>query len=208
MSTIVDLSFPLRGRTVRRDHGYPLYAALSRAVPAIHGAAWLMIHPIRGEAALGERIRLREWSAISLRLPLEQLEAVLPLSGALLAVADANVALGAPRIEPLRPSPSVVSRTTVVRVTRAPRTATGVDKDALQHQVKDELARQLAAIPARGDIIFQAKREIVVGSQRILGWSVRVDGLSDEDSLALQMHGLGGKHRMGCGIFVPATERS
>jgi len=36
-----------------------------------------------------------------------------------------------------------------------------------------------------------------------VGYAVRVSGLSDEDSLKLQERGLGGKRRMGCGVFVP-----
>jgi hypothetical protein len=30
-----------------------------------------------------------------------------------------------------------------------------------------------------------------------------VEGLTAEESLTLQTHGLGGKHHMGCGVFVP-----
>ncbi|MCA6558614.1 MAG: type I-MYXAN CRISPR-associated protein Cas6/Cmx6, partial [Pseudanabaena sp. M114S2SP2A07QC] len=33
-----------------------------------------------------------------------------------------------------------------------------------------------------------------------------VSGLSEEDSIKLQIFGLGGKRRMGCGVFVPMKE--
>ena len=36
---VVDLLFPARGDAVPTDHAYPLYAALSRAVPAFHDPA-------------------------------------------------------------------------------------------------------------------------------------------------------------------------
>jgi CRISPR-associated protein Cas6 len=37
----------------------------------------------------------------------------------------------------------------------------------------------------------------------VVGFGVEVTGLSDEDSIKLQICGLGGKRKMGCGIFVP-----
>ncbi len=34
--TWIDLAFPLRGETLPLDHGYALFAASSRVVPALH----------------------------------------------------------------------------------------------------------------------------------------------------------------------------
>jgi CRISPR-associated endonuclease/helicase Cas3 len=36
----------------------------------------------------------------------------------------------------------------------------------------------------------------------VVGFSLIASDLSDEDSIKLQQFGLGGKHRMGCGIFT------
>ncbi len=33
---MVDLCFPVLGQTLPSDHGYALYAALSRVLPALH----------------------------------------------------------------------------------------------------------------------------------------------------------------------------
>jgi CRISPR/Cas system CSM-associated protein Csm4 (group 5 of RAMP superfamily) len=41
----------------------------------------------------------------------------------------------------------------------------------------------------------------VVAGRRILGYSVRVAELTLDESLILQERGLGGKRRMGCGVF-------
>ena len=46
--TIIELSFRLLGRTIPVDHGYALYAALSRVVPELHDAQELGIQPVRG----------------------------------------------------------------------------------------------------------------------------------------------------------------
>jgi CRISPR-associated endonuclease/helicase Cas3 len=36
-----------------------------------------------------------------------------------------------------------------------------------------------------------------------VGFGLKVRDLCDDDSIKLQERGLGGKRRMGCGIFVP-----
>ena len=46
--TIIELSFRLLGRTIPVDHGYALYAALSRVAPELHDAQDLGIQPVRG----------------------------------------------------------------------------------------------------------------------------------------------------------------
>ncbi|MFM8300877.1 MAG: type I-MYXAN CRISPR-associated protein Cas6/Cmx6 [Microcystis aeruginosa] len=37
----------------------------------------------------------------------------------------------------------------------------------------------------------------------MVGFALAIFDLSEEDSIKLQIHGLGGKRRMGCGVFVP-----
>ena len=37
----------------------------------------------------------------------------------------------------------------------------------------------------------------------VVGFGLEVADLSDQDSLKLQVCGIGGKRKMGCGIFVP-----
>jgi len=49
-----------------------------------------------------------------------------------------------------------------------------------------------------------SRRIVRIKDKTIVGYSVRVSGLmTDDDSIKLQEVGLGGRHRMGCGIFVP-----
>jgi CRISPR-associated protein Cas6 len=44
-----------------------------------------------------------------------------------------------------------------------------------------------------------------IQGRRIVGYALRVVGLTDEDSVRLQEEGLGGRRRMGCGVLVPFT---
>ena len=43
----IDLAFRLTGSAVPVDHGYALYAALSRILPEIHAAKDVGVQPIR-----------------------------------------------------------------------------------------------------------------------------------------------------------------
>ncbi len=51
-----------------------------------------------------------------------------------------------------------------------------------------------------------ARRTLQVKDKKILGYGVVVEGLSNEDSLKLQWHGLGGRQHFGCGWFYPTQE--
>jgi CRISPR-associated protein Cas6 len=70
--------------------------------------------------------------------------------------------------------------------------------------------RQLDALGIQGDISIPLNEEgepsrkaIKIKTYSVVGFSVNVTELNDEDSIKLQTFGLGGKHRMGCGIFTP-----
>jgi CRISPR-associated protein Cas6 len=41
----------------------------------------------------------------------------------------------------------------------------------------------------------------------VVGFGLEVTRLSDEDSLMLQRNGIGGRSKMGCGVFVAVKER-
>ena len=72
------------------------------------------------------------------------------------------------------------------------------------HAFLEAARRQLAELHSRcaeGNVTVGARKVITVGGQKVVGFSVRVSGLSDEASLALQERGIGGRRKMGCGVF-------
>ena len=80
-----------------------------------------------------------------------------------------------------------------------------------------EIARQLAALGIQGKVFRVPKdskgsdgrdpsrRIFRVKSKRIVGYSVLATELTAEESILLQERGLGGRRRMGCGVFVPVA---
>jgi CRISPR-associated endonuclease/helicase Cas3 len=209
----VDIGFSIKGRAIPRDHGYPLYAALCVALPALHGAEWLGVHPLSGKLGDSGELTVREGARLFLRLPAERIPDVLPLVGRTLEVAGAQVALGAPNVSALIPAASLDARLVVIKLTDVPQRENGnlgrtsLDTAAIAERYTAELKRQLRALAIESAPQLRGRRSIVVGGNRILGYSVRVSGLNADQSLALQTRGLGGKRRMGCGIFRPTRGR-
>lgn len=201
--SVVDVSFPLRGKVVPRDHGYLLYAAICRLIPQAHEAKWLAVHPLPGLIA-DELLVLPPRAFLTLRVPATAIHQLLPLAGNVLRIGESEIALGAPNIYSLRPSSQLISRQVVIRLTEVPRKPDGtLDKAAMAQSFVQEIQRQLAAKSIRSEVSIGAPKQVSVDGHRVLGFTVRLNGLSDADSLRIQASGLGGKRAMGCGVFGP-----
>jgi CRISPR-associated protein Cas6 len=42
-----------------------------------------------------------------------------------------------------------------------------------------------------------------IKDKKLVGYALRVTGLTAEESIRLEEEGLGGRRRMGCGVLVP-----
>jgi CRISPR-associated protein Cas6 len=203
---IVDLAFALGGTSIPLDYGYALFGALSRIVPELHGDRRVGVHPIRGVRVEPRRLTLVPQSRLRLRLPSDEIGRYLEVAGRTLDLDGARLAVGVPRVEPLRPAPRLMSRLVTIGRLIEP------------EEVADSLRRQLAGLGIAGELGFlpspdpnragqPSRRVLRIKGRRIVGYAVSVDGLTAEDSLRLQEQGLGSRRRMGCGVFVPAGER-
>src|SRR5438046_207596 len=118
--TIIDLAFPLQPAEVPRDHGYALYGALCRALPDLHEARWLSVHPLSGRRIGQELLAIRAGSGLRLRIPADRIATVLPLAGRTLQVGAARLVPGAPSVHALVPAASLDARLVVVKLTDVP----------------------------------------------------------------------------------------
>lgn len=200
--THVDVAFPVTGTTVPLDHGYALYAALCHRLPALHEARGWAVHPIRGQRAepgiLALVTRGHGRSAVKVRLPVESLPQVLSLVGRTLDLNGHRITLGAPMVYPLLPSAELRSRWVTIRgFHEAPEPFAAA------------LRRQLEMVPEVGpasDTItceVGPRRVQRIKGKQVVGFAVRLHGLEERASLAVQVAGLGGRRRMGAGVFVP-----
>jgi CRISPR-associated endonuclease/helicase Cas3 len=68
---------------------------------------------------------------------------------------------------------------------------------------REAAMRQLEALGVKGRLEVGRRRVMQVAGKTVVGFGVTLRELEDEGSLRVQYAGLGGKQRMGCGVFVP-----
>jgi CRISPR-associated protein Cas6 len=82
-----------------------------------------------------------------------------------------------------------------------------LDVDGFAERYAAEIRRQLDAIGIGQSFELRGRRSVTVAGRRVVGYSVRIIGLGADESITLQEKGIGGKRRMGCGVFR-GTRRS
>ena len=189
--TIIELSFRLLGRTIPVDHGYALYAALSRVVPELHDTQELGIQPVRGVYAGGGVLHLAPFSCLAIRLPQDQIRPVLKLAGKIADVDGHALRIGVPNARALLPVANLRARLVTIKGF--------LDAESFVEAAK----RQLHSLGIAGEFLLGIRRTLRVKDKQVVGFEVAVTELTAEESLILQERGLGGRRRMGCGVFVP-----
>ena len=208
---VVDVQFPLCGKRIPVDHGYSLCSAVSRILPELHGNESVGIHPISGRPA-GDRCQmLSENSFLTIRLPSDRIAQVLPLAGKNLLLGEHEVRVGVPQTCALVPAARLYSRLVVIKGFMDPEPF----MEAVQRQL-DSMNIQGSPSLVEQDHIARAnegkrtgtrspylRRTIRIRNKEIVGFAVRIQDLTAEESIRLQEKGLGGRRRFGCGVFIP-----
>ena len=208
MNATLDILFRVIGREVPSDHGYALYAALSRLLETeedqwLHGNPQIGLHTVRG-TPLGNGKRLIASNArLGLRLPSDLLPRSLKLAGKSLDLDGCRLRVGVSETRALVPATTLHSRIATTRNGEDPA------------RFDAEIARQSAALGIGGQVFRvpqgsagspgrdPSRRIVRVKNKRIVGYSVLATELTAAESILLQERGLGGRRRMGCGVFVP-----
>lgn len=208
MNPTLDILFRVTGAEVPADHGYALFSALSRILETetdrwLHGNLHIGLHTIGG-TLLGNGRRLVGPNArLGLRLPSGLLPRSLKLAGKSIDLQGCKLRIGVSETRALVPA--------AVLHCRIVTTKHGDDPARFDA----EIARQLAALGIRGKVFRTprntdgsdsrdpSRRIFRVKDKRIVGYAMLATELTAEESIRLQERGLGGRRRMGCGVFVP-----
>jgi CRISPR-associated protein Cas6 len=196
----VELSFRVFGEAIPVDHGYGLYSAISHSQPQLHlSETRVAIHSINGRVDKAKKlIRLNQESFLKVRISSSLISTVYPLTNQQLAIGKHPIRLGIPEIAFLNPHKELYSRISVIKGYQDVTTFL----QAAQRQI-DKLGIQgKPRIAVRKDGSVKRKT-IKIGRYLITGFGLEIEDLPDEDSIKLQTYGLGGKQKMGCGIFLP-----
>lgn len=191
MDPCVDISFALTGSTIPADHGYALLSAVSHVLPVVHSNPAVGIHPVRGRLVGGRLMALGRNSRLTFRAPASLFASLLPLAGKTLELDGHSATVGVPSAYPLRPAASLRCRLAIIKGF--------MDPEGFQAAAQ----RQLDAVGVRGALRLGTRRTMRIKDKEIVGYAAAVTELTAEESVALQEQGLGGRRRMGCGMFCP-----
>ena len=210
----VDIGFRLTGREIPADHGYALYGAVSRHVPWIHDSAQeaLGIHPINGLLAGNRLLDLTPSSRLTFRLDSDHVRELMPLAGKELDLDGHKLRVGVPTTYTLKPAATLRSRLVTFKhrmdpdpfLAKAQEELSKLSINGTPGLIERSGARSLEGRKEQtADRSTFIRRTLRIHDKEVVGFALDVSGLSADESLRLQEHGLGGRRRFGCGIFVP-----
>ena len=211
-SKIVELHFPLQASQIPSDHAYLLYSAISDLIPTAHEAAWLGIHTIKGQKLAAGTIKIARHAKLRLRLPIDKVSEVYSLAGAKLELGSEQLRCGIPEIHMLKPAKRLRARCVLIKVKGSE------GKSAEQQSFTASLAKQIADLGIKADFEIEqglypngvdvnlARRAIRIKDAVVTGYGVILNNLNEKDSILIQETGLGGRRRMGCGLFDPIPD--
>jgi CRISPR-associated protein Cas6 len=218
LSPCINVSFSLAGKQLPADHGYLLYAAISKSSSALHGIDWLAIELISGFPSGRGLITLSERDAtLRLRIPAGHYRDVLPLAGKRLDIGGHQIRLGLPVARPLEPAPSLYARVVTIKKFTEPEPFL----EAVKRKLDSCGVKGRVELP-RDEQDRYRRRIVTIHGKSVVGFSVAVHELNDEDSLLLQAgaakvlspddganhwQSIFSRRAMGCGIFNPIAEQ-
>ncbi len=188
-SNAVDFAFAVSGERVGRDYAGGLYRALAAALPWLDDEPLAGIHPMRGLTPCTDGLLIGGRTRLTLRAPAWRAADCEQLQGAQLEV-PARLTLGRVSVRELLPYPVLHAKLVV----------TGADNEA---DFVADVERGVAELDIDCQMIVGRRGELYAGGERLNGFSLMLHGLSADESLHLQAHGLGLHRKLGCGLFVP-----
>ena len=195
----IAVHFPVQGRQLPADHGYALYAAITRQLPSLHGQPWLGLELLSGVPwREGIIVLPTRGASLRLRIPADHYGHVLPLAGRRLNISGHTIRLGIPSARPLQPASSLYARCVTIKKFTEPEPFL----DAARRQFDSLGITATLELPLDEQGRFR-RRILTIKDKTIVGFSLAAHNLSDDDSLRLQSAGIGGRRTMGCGLFNP-----
>jgi len=202
---ILDLVFEIEGKEICSDHGYALYSSISQKIPVTKDIS-CGIHPIRGVPVGRRKIRLHGNSKLIVRLDHEFLPKFLPLAGESLQLKGDRIRIGLPQPKLLTEAEQCFSRIVTIKgYMEAKAFLEVVNRQLKDFGIKGECSllkrENFDENNERGEKSPYIRRTINIKGKEIVGYALKVEKLDAESSLILQEKGLGGRRKMGCGVF-------
>lgn len=186
------LTWQVDGDRVRADHGYSLYGALVDALPILKTIDW-QLGTINGNYDHGW-LSLTPDSTIAVRAPLSVATRLSQLDGHHLRVGRGTVRVHFVDGAPLHPHPNLTSRIVIFKRHHG---------DIGEYQFGVSMGRALERHGIQRWPDLGKRRTLRVRDVAVVGYEVTFSNLLPDHSLWIQRYGLGGKRKMGAGVFIP-----
>jgi len=212
----LEIHFKLRGKTLPADHGYALYSAVKKCLLETDNPSLpndlppeVRLCSISGIPDQAGMIYLNRGSRFRLRCPSEEVQTwyrllqnqVFDIRGHLLRLVQPRITL--PEANDMLASRLVTFKLDAIDHADVPRYFLESCTKGLERlEIKGQ---PFIPTDQDGDL---ARRTLQIKDKKIVGYSLVVEGLSQEDSIKLQWHGLGGRQHFGCGWFYPFYEEA
>lgn len=191
---MIELTFPIvQGEAFPADHGYGLYSALCHWQPHIKDYNW-QLGTIPGIPDHNGTIKLADKSRLTIRTNEDDIDTFLELAWQWLTVCNHNILLGSAEITLPSPAPTLSARIVTIK-----------QQDhhcGRPEPFRDAVLLQMGRLGVSGKVEIGDRKTIKIQRFSIVGFAVEIAELSDRSSLLLQANGIGGKRRMGCGVFT------
>lgn len=189
-SLVTDIQFDIRGSLLPIDHGYALFAELSRLQPWLADDPLGGVHAIHGaDTGHGELI-LNRRTKLMVRIASVRIPELLRLSGQIINVGGHQLEIGAGKPRPLsRHTPLFAHCVT-----------TGSEDELA---FTNDIIRLLDEMRIDSRFICGKRQAIHTPDGMVSGFSLMLHGLPVEHSILVQQQGLGKYRKIGCGIFIP-----
>lgn len=171
------------------DHGYLFYAAISRRLTLVHEGDW-QIAPVLAHDGV-TRGTLSGHGVARVRGPKAPM--------LFTALDNQTLTLGAPTIEfgkgvvkPVESAPRLLARLVTIKH--------ATTEEELGGHVCERFQSMLGRVPIYR---LRGRRVLRIANKKVVGFGLEVSGLDTEESLTVQREGIGGRRRMGGGVFLP-----
>jgi len=198
---IVDAVFAISCRSLPVDHAWALSQAVQAVLPWFAEEPGAGLHTVYGAASASGWMRpegadallqLSHRAKLALRLPRHRLDDAAALLGRTLEVAGQPLRVDKLAVRPLSRITTLFSRCVVL--------AAEGDEAAFLAAAAGELGA-LGIKP--GTMLCGRVTPVATPERTYQTRSLMLAGLTPEQSLALQRHGLGAERKLGCGLFIP-----
>jgi len=206
----VDVKFRLTGKSIPVDHGYLLFSAITELVPELHGREDIGVHPVYGQLEGNRCMAIQNNSFLTIRLPVEEISMVLPIAGKVLRIGEHEVRVGVPNTQALVPGASLRCRLAVIKgfmepepfLEAARQQLIGMEIGGRPSLISQPQIAEINRGKNNGSHSPYVRRTLKIHDKEVVGFALRVEELTADESIKLQEKGVGGRRRFGCGIFV------